>query len=161
VLLRALAAHYGPQLTEWVNSDRSRLADVPAVVWALAKSGATLPDSIIEMLFRDGRAGLRAAAVAICARQRGAAFLPKLRRCLRDGSPGKVARQAFWQMLRLGDAALPMAQEMLDSPHWTERKAAVALLRRWGKLTPQQKARATRDDHVAVRMAAKVTTGSG
>jgi RNA polymerase sigma factor (sigma-70 family) len=155
VLLRPLAAHYGPQLTEWLKLDRSRLADVPAVVWALARSGATMPDTMIDMLFRDGRAGIRAAAVTICARQRGAAFLPKLRRCLRDGSPGKVARQAFWQMLRLGDAALPTVNDMLESAHWTERKAAVALLRRWGKLTPQQAERAQNDPHVAVRTAAR------
>ena len=160
VLLRALAAHYGPQLAKWVDLDGSRLADVPAMVWALARSGATVTDSLVQMLFRDGRAGIRAAAVRICARQKGAAFLPKLRRCLREGKPGKVARQAFWQMLRLGDAALPTVEEMFESDHWTERKAAVGLLRRWGKLTPEHKARAKNDPHVAVRMVAQLTSGA-
>ena len=58
-------------------------------------------------------------------------------------------------MLRLGDAALPMAMEMLGSAHWTERKAAVCLLRRWGRLTPEHKARAESDPHIAVGHAAK------
>jgi hypothetical protein len=65
-----------------------------------------------------------------------------------------VAQEAFWQMERLGNAALPVALEMLASEHWTERKAAVCLLRRWGKLTAGQKAKAEQDSHVAVRHAA-------
>jgi len=81
--------------------------------------------------------------------------LPDLRRCLREGRPRKVAQEAFRQMLRLGDQAEPVALEMLESERWTERKAAAALLRRWGKLTPAQKARAEQDSHVAVRHAGR------
>jgi RNA polymerase sigma-70 factor (ECF subfamily) len=154
-LLRALAAHYGPQSAAWMAASAGRLAEVPALVRALARSRATVRDSTIEMLLRDPRPSVRTAAVKILARQRGAGFLLELRRRLREGRPGKVAREAFWQMLWLRDAALPTAQAMLDSEHWTERKAAVALLRRWGKLTPDQQAQATKDPHVAVRVAAR------
>jgi len=90
----------------------------------------------------------------ILARQRGPKFLPELRHCLRDGGPGKVAKEAFWQMLRMGEAAMPTVDEMLASENWTERKAALCLLRRWGKLTPAQQARGKADPHVAVRHAA-------
>ncbi|MCY3020131.1 MAG: hypothetical protein NTW87_14025 [Planctomycetota bacterium] len=88
------------------------------------------------------------------ARETGAALLPELRRCLSEGQPRKVAQEAFWQMFRLGQAAMPVVQEMLVSEAWPERKAAVSLLRRWGKLTPRQQARARKDPRLAVRHAA-------
>ena len=47
-----------------------------------------------------------------------------------------------------------MAEEMIGSEDWAERKAAVCLLRRWGKLTPEQQAQAERDPHIAVQHAA-------
>jgi len=60
-------------------------------------------------------------------------------------------------MLRLEDTAL--AEEMLASTEWTERKAAASLLRRWGRLTPEQKEQAEHDEHVAVRHAARRNPG--
>ncbi len=78
-----------------------------------------------------------------------------LREHLRAGQPRKLAQEAFRQMLRLGDAALPTAIEMASSPHWPERKAAYCLLRRWEKLTADQKGRAAKDSSVAVRHAAE------
>ena len=51
-----------------------------------------------------------------------------------------------------------MALEMLASADWLERKAAVCLLLRWGKLTEQQRQKARADEHVAVRAAAEKTT---
>ena len=57
-------------------------------------------------------------------------------------------------MCRLRDAAEADARDMLNSPHWPERKAGVCLLRRWAKLTAPEKARAEKDPHVAVRQAA-------
>jgi hypothetical protein len=44
---------------------------------------------------------------------------------------------------------------MLESADWLERKAAVCLLRRWGKLTEEQRQLAQADEHVAVRAAAE------
>jgi hypothetical protein len=58
-------------------------------------------------------------------------------------------------MYALREAAEPVVLEMLKSDAWTERKAAVCLLRRWGKLTPEQEDRARNDPHVAVRHAAQ------
>ena len=52
-------------------------------------------------------------------------------------------------------AACVLVEEMLDSEHWTERRAAVCLLRRWGKLSATQKERAEQDTHVAVRHGAR------
>ena len=57
-------------------------------------------------------------------------------------------------MLRMGEPAMATVRDMLGSEHWTERKAAYSLLRRWGKLSPAQQARGLADPHVAVRHAA-------
>jgi hypothetical protein len=57
-------------------------------------------------------------------------------------------------MQRLGEAAMPTVRQMLDSDHWTERKAAYCLLRRWKVLTPELRQRGQADTHVAVRHAA-------
>ena len=109
---------------------------------------------MVEVLSRTGTPAARAAAVRILARQRGAEFIHELRRCLREGRPRKVAQEAFRQMQRLGKAAMPTVQQMLDSDHWTERKAAYCLLRRWEKLTAELRRRGQADGHVAVRDAA-------
>ncbi len=150
---QTLASRYGQQLFDWIEGQGRVLASMPVVTWTLAKSRATSAGPMIGELFREGTPAVRAGAVRILARQRGPAFLPELRRCLREG-PRKVAQEAFWQMYRLGQAAMPTVEAMLASDHWTERKAAVCLLRRWGKLTPKLKARADSDSHVAVRHAA-------
>jgi len=56
-------------------------------------------------------------------------------------------------MTQKTDGAHPLAEEMLGSDSWQERKAAVCLLRRWGRLTPKQRRQAEADTHVAVRHA--------
>jgi hypothetical protein len=150
---RTMARHYARELAEWIAADKRRLLDVPTVVWTLARTGAQA-GPMVEELYRDGTASARMAAVRILTRQRGEAFLSELRRCLREGTPRKVAQEAFWQVYRLRDAAMPTVMEMVKSEHWTERKAAVCLLRRWGKLTPAQKRTAESDPHAAVRHAA-------
>ena len=83
-------------------------------------------------------------------------MLPELRRHLASGRPQQnlLSKEAFWQMLRLGEAAQPTAQQMLGSEDWRERKAAVCLMRRWGTLTDRQRQRAVADSHIAVRHAA-------
>ena len=67
-----------------------------------------------------------------------------------------MAQEAFWEMLRLGEEAVPTALEMLRSPDWLERKAAVGLLRRWDKLTEEQRLKAGDDELVAVREEAQM-----
>ena len=60
----------------------------------------------------------------------------------------------FCILILAGEADDPAALEMLESEHWGERKAAVGLLRQWGKLTDTQRDKALADPHVAVRHAA-------
>jgi len=146
--------HYTKELRAWFESDRERLSEVPIVMWALARMRRDEDDIDIEPQYKSGSPTARAAALRMLSRRKGEAFLPELRRCLREGKPGKVASEAFRQMLRLGNVAVPTAEEMLTSEHWPERKAAVALLRRWGKLTDEQRTRAEADSHIAVRLAA-------
>jgi len=153
---RTIARSFGDLIVDWVAADGEQRASFPGVMWTLARSrklpqeGEPVSD-MIEAMALEAPPSIRQAAVRLLARQRGAAYLPQLRQFLAEGRPHKVAREAFWQMHRLGDQAMATATEMLDSEHWTERKAAVCLLRRWGKLTPEQKARAEADEHIAVR----------
>ena len=152
-MAHALTIHYGGDITSWLEMDEATLAGTPGFGWALSTSrGDVTP--MAERLYRAGTPAGRAAALRILARDRGTELLPELRCCLREAGPGKVTREAFRQMRRLRDAALPTALEMFESEEWTERKAATCLLRRWGKLTPEQKQKALADPHVAVRHAA-------
>jgi hypothetical protein len=150
----ALATHCGDQLRAWVEREGGKLAATPGLVWVLAKSAQAPPDEAMAALLRGGTPATRAAAVRLLAKAKGTAALPQLRELLRHGRPRKVAQEAFRRMLAMRDAAHATAREMLKSEHWTERKAAVALLRRWGKLSREDAALASRDPHVAVRKAA-------
>ena len=150
-----LVKHYGRDLAEWIDAGPDQVVNVPSVVWAMARDPATEAGPMMEGLFRVGSPSARQGALRILAREKGAAFIPELRRCLREGRPRKVAQEAFWQMHKLRDDALPAALEMFESEHWTERKAAASLLRRWGKLTEEQRLAAANDPHVAVRHAAE------
>ncbi len=151
---RALSAHCAERLRDWLEGEGERMAGMPGPAWVLAKSAAMPSEAVIEVLLREGTPAVRAAAVRLLAKAKGASALPELRRLLREGRPRKVAQEAMRRMLRLGEAAHATAREMLESEHWTERKAAVVLLRRWGKLSQSDAERAGRDPHVAVRKAA-------
>jgi len=153
IVARSVVRHYPDELCAWADAEGVP-PDRPQIAWALAKVRLASGRGTPEDLLRHGTPSSRMAAVRSLAHERGAAFIPELRTCLREGQPRKVAQEAFWQMHRLGDDAIPAAEEMLESGHWPERKAAVCLLRRWGKLTPEQKARAEADEHIAVRHAA-------
>jgi RNA polymerase sigma-70 factor (ECF subfamily) len=152
---RLLARQYPRELLARLREARDAPATVNFLVWSLARAGGPDAAQVAEELYAGGTPAARAAALRILARQRGEAVLPELRRCLRLGRPRKVAREAFRQMRRLGTAAEPAAREMLASDRWAERKAAAALLRRWGALTSEEKAAAESDSHVAVRHAAR------
>jgi HEAT repeat protein len=153
-LTRKVGWCFGRELAGWIESEKPDLRAAGTVLWALARDTSPHTSSALERLSREGTPSVRAAAVRILARERKADALPELRRTLREGRPGKVAQEAFMEMRRLRDAALPAALEMLASEHWTERKAALCLLRQWGKLTAEQRARGLTDPHPAVRHAA-------
>ena len=152
----ALARHYRAKLVEWVAEG----APSAAALWTLARSRPKEDVPAVEEALHKGTPAVREAALRILARQRGASFVPELRRCLREGRPKKVACEAFQQMRRLPEAALPDALDMFESEHWTERKSATLLLKYWGKLTKEQHQRAKQDPHVAVRDAARLPSES-
>jgi HEAT repeat protein len=148
-----LARVYGDEVARWLGEAGGEAPELGRALWTMARSRAHA-GPMVEGLFQDGPPSVRAAATRILARERGPGFLPELRARLAEGRPRKVAQEAFWQMHHLRDAARPTVVEMLASAQWTERKAAVCLLRRWGELSPEQRRAAEADEHVAVRHAA-------
>ncbi|MHC4984879.1 MAG: sigma-70 family RNA polymerase sigma factor [Planctomycetota bacterium] len=153
-VVHTVAWCYGERLLAWADEQPTDVREADGIAWALARVRIATDSATINDLYQYGTPTVRAASLRKLARDAGADFLPELRRALRECRPKKVAREAFWQMRRLGEAALPTALEMLESEHWTERKAAVCLLRRWGQLTAEQHDRAAKDPHLAVRQAA-------
>jgi len=149
-----VAWRYGEQLVAWAESQPTEVLNSGGIAWAMANVRMASGSATSAELLQFGHPTVRAAVARRLAREKGADFLPELRQFLSDGKPKKLAREAFRQMRRLKDAALPTALEMLDSPLWTQRKAAVGLLRRWGKLTDQQRDIYAADTHIAVRHAA-------
>jgi len=154
IVAREAMHHYADDLIAWVGAEGVP-RDRPALAWVAAKLRIAAGRGSADDILHYGTPASRMAAVQTLASERGAAFIPELRRCLLEGRPRKVAQEAFWQMHRLGDDALPAALEMLASEHWTERKAAVCLLRRWGKLSKEQRLAAASDSHISVRHAAE------
>jgi RNA polymerase sigma-70 factor (ECF subfamily) len=153
-LTRAAGGEYPEELGSWIDEEGKAINELPVALWTLARGAAPEPTPIIEALVAGGQPAARAAALRILAAHKGVEAVPVLRSCLREGRPRKVAQEAFRQFLRLGEDAAPHVREMLGSEHWTERKAAVGLLRRWDMLTGEQLAAAQEDPHVAVRHAA-------
>lgn len=151
----ALIANFPEQLLAWSGEPGRDLSVCPALVWALAQLRIRTGQGSADDVLHHGTPGARAVALRELVRAQRQSVLPELRRCLRDGRPRKVAQEAFRQMLRLRDAALPTVLDMLESEHWTERKAAYSLLRRWGKLSEKQQAQGLSDPHIAVRHAAR------
>jgi hypothetical protein len=149
-----LGCCYPERIRDLLTKNRADERKADLLAWSLACARAAPPKGMPDDLIANGTPSVRAAAVRMLVRQRGAEAVPELRRVLREGRPRKPVQEAFRGMLRLGEQALPAAREMLLSEHWAERKAAVCLLRRWHKLTPDQQARAQQDPHIAVRHAA-------
>ena len=148
----SLAEHYGEDVARWIEEESGEVPDLSRLLWTLSRT-RTEPSPLIDGFFEDGPPAVRTSALRILVRHHGAGFLPQLRRCLAEGRPRKVAQEAFWQVNRMREEARPMLQEMLGSELWTERKAAVCLLRRWGELTEDQRRTAEGDEHKAVRNA--------
>ena len=152
---RVLARSYTDRLLRWVDETDYNEAEHPHVAWTAAKVRLTTGRGTAGDVLLCGAPEQKKAAVKRIAREEGRACLPALRYCLREATPQKVASQAFREIRRMKDAALPTVLSMLESAHWGERKAAVGLLRQWGVLTEEQRARALADQHVAVRHAAE------
>ena len=150
----ALAKHYPERLLAWAEARGGELPDCPGLTWALAQVKLGKGEQAARDVLAHGTPAARAAAVRRLADAKGADFLPELRRCLREGKPAKVRRRAFRELLKMPEQALATVQEMRTSEHWTERLAAYSLLRRWHKLTDEQKAQGLADPHPAVRAAA-------
>ena len=155
IMSRELVRNYAQRLVEWIETAGPDLSASPELAWAAARARLALSVATPADLVGCGPPALRADALRRLAAEKGADALPELRRFLAEGKPKKLAREAFWLMHALGAAAESVAREMEGSPLWTERKAGVCLLRRWGKLTPREKADALKDLHVAVRHAAE------
>jgi len=154
-IAHSLALYYPRELSHWLQEDGERAKRQPELAWALARHPSGEADALAESWYRQGSPLLRAAAIRILAHLRGLDFLPELRRTLRECRPRKASDEAYRQMLGMGEAALATACEMLESSHWTERRAAVGLLRHWGLLAEDQRDRAQADPHIAVRLAAE------
>ena len=124
-------------------------------MWNLARGYPEAAGDLAAGIYEIGGPILRKAALKILCKQRGAQMLPELRQHLSSkGCHNRLlAREAFWQMHRLGEQAAPTAIQMLDSEDWKERKAAICLLRRWGTLSEAQRQRGLGDPHIAVQHA--------
>lgn len=135
----------------WVERDAGSLTRAHGAAWTLARTGAETTESALQALYRDGTPAVQAAALHVLAGRQGATMIGELRECLRGGRPRKVAHVAVKALRRLRPEADSVVRDMLNSPHWTERKAAVSILRRWGELTDAMRAAAATDPHPAVR----------
>ena len=148
----AVARHAGGGRLGWIGDQP--LSDLPTAAWGQRGqiSEAMLPQ--LERLCADGSPSQRAGALRALAACKGGGLIEQLRACIREGKPSKVAREAIRQMQRLDEVARPAVHEMMTSEHWTERKAALTILRRWGRLTPGTLDRGKSDSHLAVRKTA-------
>lgn len=105
---------------------------LPPVLQRLARENPTQVGPLIEGLLHTGTPGIRVAAIKILSAQKGSAFLGELRVHVKRG--GKIARTAVSEMVRLKEQAASLAEDMMASGDCRERRAAVVVLRRLGRL---------------------------
>ena len=153
---KTLCRYYPDAVCRWVEKGAATLTHAHGVAWTLARTDRTIADGTLQTLYRDGTPAVRAAALRMMVEFRGAAMIGELRKCLRAGKPRKVAHVAVKALRRLRPAADAVVREMLGSEYWTERKAAVSILRRWGELTDAMRAKAGEDPHPGVCASATV-----
>lgn len=153
---QVLCRHYPGAVRRWVEEEAGSLTRAHGAAWTLARTGEEVEEHALQTLYRDGTPAVRAAALYILAERRGAAMIGELRERLREGRPRKVAHVAVKALRRLRPEAGSVVRDMLGSEHWTERKAALSILRRWGELTDAMRATAASDPHPAVRGSAAV-----
>jgi RNA polymerase sigma-70 factor (ECF subfamily) len=148
---RKLVRNFTDKLLEWAGEAQPEKLKRPEVVQVVARARFALARGATDDILLWGAPEERKRALQKLGQEQGAESLPVLRRCLRDGRPQKVTREAMRWMRRLKGAAMPVVMDMLGSEHWTERKAAACLLRQWGELTQEARVRALSDPHIAVR----------
>ena len=151
---RMLVHRFAERFLTWVDAAKPDLADNPGLMRAVAFARVVSGQADRDDVLLCGQPEQQQATLKELIAEQGEGVIPILRRCLRVAWPQKVTRTAFRWMRHFKDAAEPAALEMLESEHWGERKAAVGLLRQWGKLTDVQRERALADTHIAVRHAA-------
>jgi len=151
---RILCRHYPEEVRQWIEREAGSLTRAHSAAWTLVRSGQAVAGNALETLYRNGTPAVRAAALRVLVQCRGAAMVGELREHLRERRPTKVARIAFKALRRLRPEAESVVRDMLDSEHWTEREAAVGILRCWGEFSPALRAKATADPHPAVRISA-------
>lgn len=149
----ALARCYGDELLTWAAQNPAMLPASGELMWALEQAKLARGHVVLDVA-GQGTPTAQADALRELARSRGADAIPELQRRLVD-APAKVAREAWRLLLQMGAAADEALGAMLSADHWAQRKAAVSILRRRGKLNAQQLAAAKQDPHLAVRRAAE------
>ena len=151
---RMLVHRFGERFLAWVESAKPDQTDNPGLMRAIAFARVAAGQAGRDDILISGQPEQQRAVLKEIISEQGAAAIPILRQVLRRARPSKPATTAFRWMRHFKEAAEPAVLEMLDSEHWGERKAAVGLLRQWGKLTDAQRERALADPHIAVRHAA-------
>ncbi len=151
MVTRSLCVNYRDHLLAWATEQPAEVLNHNAIAWVLAKARMSNPQPEKQELTWEGQPAARAAALRTMTQQRGIAAIPDLRRCLTERHPSKVVREACHQFKRLGEAAEAALFEMLESPHWGERKCAASILFGRGRLNDAQTQQLQNDEHVAVR----------
>ena len=154
---RMLVHRFVDRFLDWVAAAEPDLADNPGLMRAIAFGRVMTGTGGRDDVLLCGQPEQQRTVVKELIAEQGAGVIPILRQVLRRARPSKPATTAFRWMRRFKEAAEPAVLEMLVSEHWGERKAAVGLLRQWGKLTDAQRERALADPHIAVRHAATGT----
>jgi hypothetical protein len=151
---RMLVHRFAERFLAWLDAAAPDTADNPGLMRAAAYARVAAGQADRDDILISGQPEQQRAVLNELIAEQGAAVIPILRQVLRRARPAKPATTAFRWMRHFREAAEPTVLEMLESEHWGERKAAVGLLRRWGKLTDAQRTRALGDPHIAVRHAA-------
>jgi len=151
---RMLVHRFVGRFLEWVEQANPDLTDNPGLMRAVAFARVVTGQADRDDLLLCGQPEQQRAVLKELIAEQGPAAIPVLRQVLRRARPPKPATTAFRWMRHFKEAAEPAVLDMLNSEHWGERKAAVGLLRQWGKLTDAQRDWALADPHVAVRHAA-------
>jgi len=151
---KAIGYYYPEEMRRWFQNEADLLLREPGAAWTVARSNQQVSERVLQKLYRDGTPAVQAAALQAMARSKRAGALGELRRALRNGRPKNLARVAFKELLRLRPDSEALVTEMPASKHWTERKAAAGILRRWGTLSDADLAKLSADPHVAVRAGA-------
>jgi len=154
LVAKQILRSYTDRALAWSRNATTAEASHPPVAWLFARLRVNTGQATSWDMLLCGGSHARRMSLRKLVETQGAEAIPELRRTLRETRPQQAAREAFRQMRRMRERALPDVLEMLSSEYWGERKAAVGLLRQWSRLTDSQRENALADPHIAVRHAA-------